>query len=67
VGRLVVNAQRKAEPGVRGEGPLFTATFKVVGGGDKAQILLLSASPVGAGGQGLTSERASPVAIAVGK
>jgi len=67
MGRLVVNARRKAEPGVQGEGPLFTVTFKVVGTADKSQIQLLSVSPVGAGGKGMRFQASGPHTVAIGK
>lgn len=67
VGRVVANVKRKTEPGVQGEGPLFTVTFKVVGGADKAQILLLSVSPVGNGGAGMRFQAIGPHTITVSK
>ena len=65
VGRVVMNAKRRTEPGVKGEGPLFTVTFKVVGSADKVQILLLSVSPVGNGGAGMRFQAIGPHTIAV--
>ncbi|HET9702311.1 MAG TPA: cohesin domain-containing protein [Burkholderiales bacterium] len=64
-GRVVVNIKREVESGAKGTGSVVTVTFKVTAKNDRAQVQLLSASPISQAGIPIRIQPSTPHALAL--
>jgi hypothetical protein len=64
-GRVVANIKREGDTGAKGDGTVLAITFKVTGKSDRAQIQIMSASPISQGGFPIRIQPSTPHALAL--
>ena len=64
-GRVVANIKREGPAGAKGDGSVVTVTFKVIAKNDRAQLQILSASPISQAGIPIRIQPSTPHAFAL--